>query len=315
MICMNTLEKYLLAVRPWSFTASMMPLLLGSALAYSSVRTLSIPVLLLTCVSALCVHAAANLFNTYYDYIHGVDTPVTNDKEDKGNDVDSIDDRTLIEGLLKPNDVVRLGLILYAIGTIAFLSLSHFSPAKEPYLALIYFGALPLSFLYTGGIGFKYIALGDVLILLTFGPITIVYSFMAQAGHYSIYPVLYALPLTLNTEAILHSNNTRDMEHDRSVGILTLSILLGKQYSYYLYCILIYSPYVIICYIMINISWFCFLPLLTIIYAYRLCEEFKHDKLIKLPNRTAILNTQLGFLYILSIILTNTFQHHQKFRF
>ena len=35
----------------------------------------------------------------------------------------------------------------------AFLSLTHFSPAKEPYLALIFFGALPLSFLYTGGIG------------------------------------------------------------------------------------------------------------------------------------------------------------------
>jgi hypothetical protein len=35
----------------------------------------------------------------------------------------------------------------------AFLLLSHFSSAKEPYLALIFFGALPLSFLYTGGIG------------------------------------------------------------------------------------------------------------------------------------------------------------------
>ena len=70
---------------------------------------------------------------------------------------DNIDDRTLLEGLLKPNDVVRLGLILYAIGTTAFLLLSHFSPAKEPYLALIFFGALPLSFLYTGGIGNSFV--------------------------------------------------------------------------------------------------------------------------------------------------------------
>ena len=69
------------------------------------------------------------------------------------NDPDNVDDRTLIEGLLQPNDVVRLGLILYAIGTMSFLFLTHFSPAKEPYLALIFFGALPLSFLYTGGIG------------------------------------------------------------------------------------------------------------------------------------------------------------------
>jgi len=312
---MGTLETYLFAVRPWLFSASMMPVLLSSALAYPSLRTMSVVVFFLTCISTLCVHAAANLFNTYYDYIHGVDTPSTNTNKEKTNNSDSTDDRTLIEGLLKPNDVVRLGLILYGIGTIAFLFLTHFSPAKEAYLALIFFGALPLSFLYTGGIGFKYIALGDVLILLTFGPITVIYSYMAQAGHFSIYPVLYALPLTLNTEAILHSNNTRDMEHDKSVGILTLSILLGKRYSYYLYCLLIYSPYIIISYIMINISWYCFLPLLTIVYAYYLCEEFKHDQLIKLPNRTAILNFLLGFLYILSIIITNTVRKRQAFLF
>jgi len=62
---MGTLENYLLAVRPWSFSASMMPVLLGSALAYSSLHTMSFLVLFLTCISALCVHAAANLFNTY----------------------------------------------------------------------------------------------------------------------------------------------------------------------------------------------------------------------------------------------------------
>ena len=164
-------------------------------------------------------------------------------------------------------------------------------------------------------LGFKYIALGDVLILLTFGPITVVYAYMAQAGQYSIYPVLYALPLTLNTEAILHSNNTRDMQHDKSVGILTLSIILGKRFSYYFYCLLIYSPYVIISYMTVAISWYCFLPLLTISYAYRLCEEFKHDQLSKLPNRTAILNLILGVLYVCSIFLTNVRRQEQPFFF
>ena len=167
---MGTLETYLAAVRPWSFSASLMPVLLGSALAYPSIRTVSCLVLLLTCLSALCVHAAANLFNTYvnspfawrdennrvfyfsyYDFIYGVDSLPNKNIDDKESD--TVDDRTLIEGLLKPNDVVRLGLILYAIGTLAFIGLAHFSPAKEPYLALVFFGALPLSFLYTGGIG------------------------------------------------------------------------------------------------------------------------------------------------------------------
>ena len=312
---MDRLEKYFLAVRPWSFTTSMMPVLIGNALAYQSFQTLSLTILILTLISALCVHSAANLFNTYYDYIHGVDAPIpkTTNKKSSKTDIDSIDDRTLIEDRLKPNDVIRLGLILYAIGTFVFLLLAHISSANEPYLALIFFGALPLSFLYTGGIGFKYIALGDILILLIFGPITVVYSYMAQAGHYSIYPVLYALTLTLNSEAILHANNSRDMNHDRSVGILTLSILLGKRLSYYLYCLLIYSPYFMISYITINISWLCCLPLVTISHAYRLCQAFKHEQLLKLPNQTALLNFQFGVLYIVSIMLTNILRSRQEF--
>lgn len=85
--------------------------------------------------------------------MHGVDTLIKSDDKDKTNDNDCIDDRTLIEGLLKPKEVIRLGFTLYITGIIAFLILTTFSPAKEPYLAIIFFGALPLSFLYTGGIG------------------------------------------------------------------------------------------------------------------------------------------------------------------
>ena len=94
------------------------------------------------------------LLFSYYDYIHGVDVTVPkNDSSSNEDEIDNIDDRTLLEGLLRPDDVVRLGLVLYGIGTILFLCLTHLSPAKEPYLAMIFFGALPLSFLYTGGIG------------------------------------------------------------------------------------------------------------------------------------------------------------------
>jgi menadiol prenyltransferase len=168
-LIMGTFETYLIAVRPWSFSASMMPVLLGSALAYPSLRAVSYLVLFLTCISTLCVHAAANLFNTYVeqvdlhvyielwlsDFLAIMITfmALTLHLSKRNINVQQCPIMSMIEGLLRPNDVVRLGLILYAIGTVAFLCLTHFSPAKEPYLALIFFGALPLSFLYTGGIG------------------------------------------------------------------------------------------------------------------------------------------------------------------
>lgn len=68
------------------------------------------------------------------------------------------------------------------IGCIGFLIVVLSSPARMEMLALIYFGGISSSFLYTGGIGLKYIALGDILIMITFGPVSVLYSFVAQTG-------------------------------------------------------------------------------------------------------------------------------------
>lgn len=74
------------------------------------------------------------------------------------------------------------GVLFYLIGCVGFLIVVITSPARMELLALIYFGGISSSFLYTGGIGLKYIALGDILIMVTFGPVSVLYSFVAQTG-------------------------------------------------------------------------------------------------------------------------------------
>ena len=54
---------------------------------------------------------------------------------------------------------------------------------------------------------------------------------------------MFALPLALNTEAILHSNNVRDLEEDKKAGIFTMAIYLGFSRSYILYVLLLFVPY------------------------------------------------------------------------
>lgn len=77
------------------------------------------------------------------------------------------------------------------------------SPARMEHLALVYFGGLSSSFLYTGGIGLKYIALGDLIILIIFGPISVIFSYMSQTGNINWALIYYAIPLALNTEVRL----------------------------------------------------------------------------------------------------------------
>lgn len=90
------LKTYLLALRPWSLSASLVPTLLGSALAYrSSTHEFNFLTFILTIVIIVTVHCAGNVVNTYYDYRKGIDNRKS-------------DDRTLVDHILSEDEVSRL---------------------------------------------------------------------------------------------------------------------------------------------------------------------------------------------------------------
>lgn len=288
------LNSYVLALRPWSLSASLMPTLLGSTIAYKypGATDFNYITLVLTLFTVLSVHGAGNLVNTYYDYIKGIDNRKS-------------DDRILVDHILTKDEVVSLGALLYFAGCVGFVMLAALSPAKMEHLALVYFGGLSSSFLYTGGIGFKYIALGDVLILVIFGPISVLFAFMSQTGRVEWATIYYAIPLALNTEAILHSNNTRDSESDKKVGIVTLAIIIGHTASHVLYAFLLFTPYIIFMVASLKYSKWFLLPLVTLPSAFRIEKQFRSSDMQSIPKKTAKLNLFLSVLYVLACSLVD----------
>ena len=281
------MSAYLLALRPWSFSASCIPVVLGAVLCWKTTSHFSFTLLVLSVIAVLGVHAAGNLVNTYYDYMKGVDSKVS-------------DDRTLVDHLLTPKEVVNLGVVSYSLASFALVFLVGLSPAKMEHLSFLFFGGLSGSFLYTGGVGLKYYGVGDIVIVITFGPLAVLFSYLIQCGSVAWFPLFYAIPVALSTEAILHSNNTRDMEADKKAGAVTLAILLGHQLSYVLYCLLLLAPYVICAVLSVNLSVRYLIPLTTLTMAFKLERSFREGKLSKLPKQTAKLNLFFGFLYIVS---------------
>lgn len=289
------LSSYFLAVRPWSLSASLMPTLLGSALAYrlTGLENFSWISFILTLCTVISVHGAGNVVNTYFDYIKGVDSRKS-------------DDRILVDQLLSKDELVSLGALLYAAGCLGFVLLTTLSPAKMEHLAFVYFGGLSSSFLYTGGIGFKYIALGDVLILVIFGPVSVLFAFMAQTGYLELGTIYYAIPLALNTEAILHSNNTRDLESDKKAGIVTLAILIGHTASHVLYAFLLFTPYITLVVLALRYSVWFLLPVVTLPTAFKIEKQFRSPYMIQsVPRQTAGLNMFLGILYVVACLLVD----------
>lgn len=207
---------------------------------------------------------------------------------------------------------MSLGALLYFAGCVGFILLAALSPAKMEHLAFVYFGGLSSSFLYTGGIGFKYIALGDVLVLTLFGPISVLFAFMSQTGRVEWATIYYAIPLALNTEAILHSNNTRDSESDKKVGIVTLAIVIGHTASHVLYAFLLFTPYIMFMVASFKFSWWFLLPLVTLPFAFKIEKQFRSNDIHSVPQKTAKLNLCFGFLYVLACCLVSSLPYVTK---
>lgn len=131
------IQHYLAAIRPWSFSASLTPVLLGTVLSWKETGHLNILSAILVTISIISVHAAGNLVNTYYDFLRGID-----DKD--------ADDQTLVSKILSPEEVVRFGAVIYVIGCVSFLVTLTISPSRIDHLALTFFVGLSGSFLYTG---------------------------------------------------------------------------------------------------------------------------------------------------------------------
>ena len=92
----------------------------------------------------------------------------------------------------------------------------------------------------------KYHALGDLDILLCYALLPAVGLDIAATGHFHHETLLLCLPFGMQTVAILHANNTRDIRNDRRAGIHTLPHLIGGKASQWLYAAEVLVPYVLI---------------------------------------------------------------------
>lgn len=220
------------AVRPFSFTASIVPVLLGAAVA--GTQGLFDPrLLLLTLVAAVAIQGAANLFSDYFDYRGGYDTP-----ESYGSS------GVLNQGILQPSEVFLGGLVLLLLSTAIGVYL-----AATRGTAVLMLGALGVlgAYFYSGRpVAYKYRALGDPVIFLLFGPLMALGAYYVQAQAIELVPILYALPVGCLVTAILHVNNTRDIPFDGRGGAVTVARALGLQGSKVLLYGLLVAAYVLL---------------------------------------------------------------------
>jgi len=290
------IKLWLRAVRPFSFTGSVIPVTLGAMLAMKQER-FQFGYFVLSVIAIVLLHAAVNLLSDHDDYENKVDT-----KDSYGSS------GVILENLLSSRQVRNGGIICLVAGCLMGIFLSY---ERGLMVLMLGFTGAIAGYSYTGRpLKLKYKGLGAPLVFLLFGPLMVIGSYYVQMQYISAEAFYISIPVGLLTTAILHANDIRDIFHDKKAGIKTLSILVGIYNSktiYYAMLLLSYISIIIMCIFKVLPLW-SLLCLLTLPTAYNNIKvlsrcEVNASGLITLDISTAKLQAQFGFIMIFSIVL------------
>ena len=215
--------------RPFSLTAAAVPVLFGSALAFSDGVFSFFPFLAML-MASLFIQAATNMFNEFYDEQRGLD---------KAGSVGIAG--TIVGGRMKARHVLVGALFCYTLALV-------FS------IYLVYTGGLPIlilgclsalgGYVYSAGPRpIAYTPASEATVFLFMGLLIVIITYGVQANSYPLYVPLAAIPIGAPVAAILLANNIRDLESDRLGGRNTLPIAAGRQGGILVYRGLLLAAY------------------------------------------------------------------------
>ena len=222
----HTFGQWFIAVRPWSFPASAMPIIVTLAYLFWKGAQINWLLGLWALAGMVLFHCAGNTWSDYFDFRKKVDAD------------DTFGAKTLTTGMFKPEEIRNLAIGLLVVSVLCGLGLMAVTGTTLLWIGL---AGVACTLLYPV---LKFNALGDLDILLAFAFIPMLGTSYVVTGAIDWSVLWVALPVGLITDGILHSNNTRDMVTDRRAGITTMAMGMGLKASSWLFSFEMIFPYV-----------------------------------------------------------------------
>ena len=233
----NKAKLWYLELRPSFLTATLVPVFLGTAIAWAVTGNLSWGYFVLTLLAALLLHGGTDVMNDYFDHRSGND-----EANQEFVRPFSGGSRFIQLGLLSPVEVLAEGLILFTAGILLGLYLAW---VRGPFILALGAMAILSGFFYTGRpFNWASRGLGELLIGLNFGPLMVLGAYYMQTHSFSWLPVLAGLPVAFLIAAVLYINEFPDYTADKKVGKKTWVVRLGKERAVWGYVGLMAAAYI-----------------------------------------------------------------------
>jgi len=219
-----------LALRPWSFTISLAPVMAGTSLAsldgYGARFSLAAAAL----GASILIHAGTNLQNDVGDFRRGADASGRIGPP-----------RATTEGWLPAGQVQAAAIVCFLLALLpgAFLVAQGGWPVVAIGLASIAAGAA-----YTAGPRpVAYSGWGEAFVILFFGLVAVCGMYYLHAGTIGPAALLAGAASGLLAAAVLVVNNLRDIDSDRRIGKNTLAVRCGVRFTVVEYGLLLLAPF------------------------------------------------------------------------
>ncbi|MCL2296440.1 MAG: 1,4-dihydroxy-2-naphthoate octaprenyltransferase [Methanomassiliicoccaceae archaeon] len=286
------------AFRPWSLHGAVVPVVIGGVVAYVD-GYMNWWIFLMVLLCGCLLQSAANLLNTYGDYVKGTDT------------LDTVGNRSrspeLVTGTLKPKSVLLAGLACLGITALCGIVFVWYIG-----WGIMAFGILGIAGagLYTVGISYKYYAMGLISVFFMMGILMPLGTYYVMSGEISNEVLFMSLPNAFIITAVLSGNETRDYHEDKQAGVMTLSGFLSYKGSLRLYIALncIAFPILLALIALQMIPWACGLAFLALADMYILVRNWKEAPSDERKGRLLVplsfrMNWHFGLLLVVGYLI------------
>ena len=288
-------KVWLKTSRPFSLTATVSPILVGTAVAAYD-GTFRIAVFLLTLCSSLFLQIGANFFNEYFDYLYGLDS------------MESLGSSTVIfRGEMAAGQVLAGGIGSFVLAAVLGIGLMYL---VGPAILLFGIAGMAIAYFYSAW-PFKFASrgLGDILVYLAMGFLMTWGAYYVQLPRWSEQAFAASVPVGFLVTAILNMNNVRDYQEDRTVHKRTLPVRFGQVFGQRFHAVLLLGSYV-------AVSIFAllgFLPVFSLLVWVTFPLAFGNVRAVLAAQerkvfmigikRTAMLHLQFGVALAVGIVL------------
>lgn len=214
---MAPLIVWLDAARPKTLPAGSAPVVIGAAMAFEAGK-LHVPSALCALAGSLLIQIGANFANDYFDHAKGADTP---------GRLGPV--RATQAGLISPAAMLRATALVFVLACVPGLYIVWRGGWPFVIVGLL---SIACGVLYTAGpYPLGYLGLGDLFVLVFFGPVAVGGTYYVQAHALNRDVILAGLASGLLSVAILTVNNLRDVDQDRLARKMTLPVRFGRRFA------------------------------------------------------------------------------------